>query len=137
MAGPASKQGKQPFRRVRVRMLLYYYCSPLTRGSQARLSGQGHACHCGGIVTGRTCHVADDDSKSALARRVPGANLRGRAVPSSGQLGLPETVVRRVRAAVEAERERPCPTGLAAGCPEPSRSEKSAGRSRQPPETGR
>ncbi len=71
--------------------------------------------------------MADDDSKPALARRMPGANLRGKAVPPSGRPGLPETVQRRVQAAVEAERERPGPPGPAVACPEPLRSDKSAG----------
>ena len=80
-----------------------------------------------GIAGGRACHVADDDSKPVLARRVPGGNLRGKAVPSSGRPGLSEIVLRRVQAAVEAERERPSPPGSALPCPEPLRSEKSAG----------
>ena len=67
--------------------------------------------------------MADDDSKPALARRVPGANLRGKAIPSSSRLGLPEFVLRQVQAAVEAERQRSDLSSPATVCAEPVRPE--------------
>ncbi len=81
--------------------------------------------------------MADDDSKPALARRVPGANLHGKAVPSSGRPGLSEIVLQRVQAVVEAERGRPDLPGRAVACPEPLHTEKSAGDAPQRPETDR
>ena len=71
--------------------------------------------------------MADDDCRQGLARRVAGANRRGKAVPSSGRPGLSEIVLQRVQAAVEADRERPGPPSPALPCPEPLRSEKEGG----------
>lgn len=81
--------------------------------------------------------MADDDAKPELARRVPGANLRGKAVPSAGPPGLPEIVLRRVQAAVDAERERPGQPGPAVASPEPLRNQKPSGNPRQRRETDR
>jgi hypothetical protein len=49
----------------------------------------------------------DDSGKPPLARRVPGANLRARALPAPRLPVLSDTVLQRVRAAVEAERAWP------------------------------
>jgi hypothetical protein len=80
--------------------------------------------------------VTDEGSKPALVRRVPGANLRGKAVPSSSLPGLSEEALRQLQAAVEAERVPPGQPGRAVASPEPVRSEKSAGGPPQRPETG-
>lgn len=78
--------------------------------------------------------MADDDGKPTLARREPGTNLRGKAVPTSGRPGLSEIMLRRAQAAVQAERERPDPPSSAVVRPEPLRSEESAGDPPRQPE---
>jgi len=80
--------------------------------------------------------VNDEGSKPALVRRVAGANLRGKAAPSSSLPGSSETVLQRVRAAVEAERVSPGQPGPAVASPEPLQGEKPAGGPPQRPETG-
>lgn len=49
----------------------------------------------------------DDSGTPPLARRVPGANLRARAVPPPRPPALSAAVLQRVQAAVEAERAWP------------------------------
>jgi hypothetical protein len=55
-----------------------------------------------------------DSGQPPLARRVPGANLRQRALPSPSPPVLSDAVVRRVQAAVEAERASPGQPALSA-----------------------
>jgi hypothetical protein len=49
----------------------------------------------------------DEEGGPPLARRVPGANLRKRALPPPSPPVLSDAVVQRVQAAVEAERASP------------------------------
>lgn len=51
--------------------------------------------------------MENDDSQPLPARRVPGANLRPSALPTTSPPVLPDAVVQRVQAAVEAERATP------------------------------
>lgn len=48
--------------------------------------------------------MENDCGQPPLARRVPGANLRPRAMPPPSPPVLPDAVVQQVQAAVEAER---------------------------------
>jgi hypothetical protein len=72
-----------------------------TRSRAGPLGRQWHA------IAPRGSHMDQDSAQPPLVRRVPGANLRLRAVPPACPPVLSDAVVQRVQAAVDAERASP------------------------------
>jgi hypothetical protein len=79
----------------------------------------------------------EDSGRPPLARRVPGANLRKRALPPPCPPVLSDAVMQRVQATVEAERASPAPPTEQTGPqhPSPAEAAESGGSTRWRPQS--